>query len=101
MGNIIGLGLAIMLALVHIFASRTAMAISMASSLVGSLSRGGISIAYIFLDILPELDHAQREIEHGINFLMEYLESHVYLLALAGLAIFYGLEKLALKSRSI
>ena len=98
MGNIIGLGLAIMLALVHIFASRTEWLSQWPRRWWVSFA-GGISIAYIFLDILPELDHAQKEIEHGINFLMEYLESHVYLLALAGLAIFYGLEKLALRSR--
>ena len=59
----------------------------------------GISIAYIFLDILPELNKAQSEIEHSGIPIVEYLEKHVYILALLGLAAFYGLEILAQRSR--
>ena len=66
MGNIIGLSLAIMLALVHIFASRTEWLSQWPRRWWISFA-GGISIAYIFLDILPELDHAQKEIEHGTH----------------------------------
>lgn len=97
--NLIGFVLAVCLALVHVFASRT--------QWVGRLPQrwwisiaGGVSIAYIFLDILPELSHAQTEVEHSSIPWLGYLEDHVYILALAGLALFYGLEKLALKSRS-
>ena len=59
----------------------------------------GISIAYIFLDILPELNKAQEEIEHSGSPIVEDLENHVYILALIGLAAFYGLELLAQRSR--
>lgn len=59
----------------------------------------GVSIAYVFLDILPELSIAQEEIEESGLMWLNFLEKHAYLLALVGLAIFYGLELLANQSR--
>jgi xanthine/uracil/vitamin C permease (AzgA family) len=95
----IGLLLAVGLGVVHIFASQ--------SEKIGVIPQrwwisvaGGVSIAYIFLDIFPELSKAQEELEHSTYPLLGYLENHIYLLALVGLAIFYGLEKLALRSRT-
>jgi hypothetical protein len=96
--NIVGLALAICLALVHIFASQTPWLAKIPERWWVSVA-GGASIAYIFLDILPQLSHAQEAIQHSDIGLIAYLEKHVYLLALVGLAIFYGLEKLALRSR--
>ena len=96
--NIVGLLLAVCLGLVHIFASRTQWLTRIPQRWWMSIA-GGVSISYIFLDIFPELGIAQDEIEHGAGPLITYLEKHVYLLALLGLAIFYGLEKLAVKSR--
>lgn len=61
---------------------------------------GGVSVAYVFLHILPELAAHQRQIlEHlgGARF-ATLIESHVYLLALAGLTIFYGLDRMMLLS---
>lgn len=52
---------------------------------------GGVGVAYVFLHILPELHEGQRELE-GV---VEFLEHHVYLLALAGLVFFYGMERTA------
>lgn len=60
---------------------------------------GGVSIAYVFLEIMPELTQAQREIEKTQLNSILFLENHVYILALLGLALFYGLELLALRSR--
>ncbi|MGF1459585.1 MAG: hypothetical protein ACFBSG_11220 [Leptolyngbyaceae cyanobacterium] len=97
--NIVGLALAICLALVHIFASQTVWLSKIPECWWISIA-GGVSIAYIFLDILPELSHAQAEIQHSQIGMIAYLENHVYLLALIGLALFYGLEKLALRSRA-
>lgn len=96
--NLIGMILAICLGFVHIFASRTRWLVAIPQRWWISIA-GGVSIAYIFLDILPELSHAQAEVEHGVGPLVTYLENHAYLLALVGLALFYGLEKLALRSR--
>jgi len=97
--NVIGLALAVCLGLVHIFASRTQWLNKIPQQWWVSLA-GGVSIAYIFLDIFPELSKAQAEVEHSGRPIVGYLENHVYILALVGLAVFYGLEKLALRSRS-
>ncbi|MEO1593498.1 MAG: hypothetical protein AAFU71_19740 [Cyanobacteria bacterium J06632_22] len=97
--TVVGFVLATCLGLVHIFASRTHWVRYLPQHWWVSIA-GGVSIAYIFLDILPELSHAQVEVEHSTLPVLAYLENHVYILALAGLALFYGLEKLALRSRS-
>lgn len=55
---------------------------------------GGIAVAYVFIHLLPELAHGQRVIEESELDWLTYLEEHAYLLALAGLLAFYGLEQL-------
>lgn len=49
---------------------------------------GGASVAYVFLHLLPELEAGQGALRERIG-----LEHPVYLLALAGLVGFYGLER--------
>ncbi len=61
---------------------------------------GGVSVAYVFVHIFPELEKYQSVIEYSRYAPVAFLEHHVYLLALMGLATFYGLERLALQSRS-
>ena len=99
MTSVLGFGLAVCLALVHIFASKARWLLHLPQRWWMSFA-GGISITYIFLDIFPELSHAQAEASplEGIP-LIRYVENHVYLLALVGLAVFYGLEQMALRSR--
>ena len=60
---------------------------------------GGVSVAYVFVHILPELSEHQAVLEEAETGFVSYLEHHVYLLALLGLTVFYGLEKMASKSR--
>jgi hypothetical protein len=60
---------------------------------------GGISVAYVFLHLLPELARGQRELQAVLQGVLAQLERHVYLVALAGITMFYGLERLALGSR--
>ncbi len=60
---------------------------------------GGVSVAYVFLHILPELAAAQEAIRSSLGETVAFVEHHVYLVALLGLATFYGLERLALASR--
>ncbi|MEO1521768.1 MAG: hypothetical protein AAFU78_13470 [Cyanobacteria bacterium J06633_2] len=62
---------------------------------------GGVSVGYVFLEVFPELSHAQEELEHSAIPFIAYLENHVYLLALLGLLVFYGLDILALTSRRL
>jgi hypothetical protein len=58
---------------------------------------GGVSVAYVFVHILPELDHHQDMINEmgGLLGFLGASERHVYYVALLGLAAFYGLEALA------
>ena len=60
---------------------------------------GGISIAYVFVHLLPEIAEAQRAVEEEAPGLLAGLEKHAYLLALVGLAIFYGVESRAREER--
>lgn len=59
---------------------------------------GGISVAYVFLHLLPELGEYQQEFEGSVEG-FEFLESHIYIIALLGLVVFYGLEQLAKNSK--
>jgi len=54
---------------------------------------GGISVAYVFLHLLPELGEGQEIVAAAET--VGFLDRHVYLVALIGLAAFYGLERLA------
>ena len=59
---------------------------------------GGVSIAYVFVHLLPELAEYQERFEErldGAGGLLGSIESHGYLIALLGLAVFYGLERMA------
>jgi predicted membrane protein len=59
----------------------------------------GVSVAYVFVHILPELSQAQVTVQNSVNIGIAFLEHHVYLVALLGLAVFYGLERFASNSR--
>ncbi|WP_247236674.1 hypothetical protein [Telluribacter sp. SYSU D00476] len=56
---------------------------------------GGVSVAYIFVHLLPELAAGQEVLQDQV---LNFLEHHIYLIALFGLAFYYGLEKAAKQS---
>ncbi len=62
---------------------------------------GGISVAYVFLRLLPELavfqDELQGELEKSS---LRFLENHIYLIAMAGLVVFYALENSVKSSKN-
>jgi hypothetical protein len=60
---------------------------------------GGISVAYVFVHLLPELSQGQEVIVRAVSDGFAFLEHHVYLVALGGLISFYGLERAAQTSR--
>ncbi|QIN77599.1 hypothetical protein GBA65_02715 [Rubrobacter marinus] len=60
---------------------------------------GGVSVAYVFVHLLPELAEGQEAIAEAAGEGFSFLEQHVYLVALVGLATFYGLDRLATESR--
>lgn len=86
---------ALALALIHLFASKLKLLSTMPRSrwLSGA---SGVSVAYVFVHLLPELSEKQKvfaQSEFGL------IENHVYVMALLGLTIFYGLERLVTESR--
>jgi hypothetical protein len=59
----------------------------------------GISVAYIFLELLPDLADQQGLIE-STGFLPD-LEHHAYILALVGLTVFFAVETVSRRSRRL
>ncbi len=95
----IALLLAAGLALVHVVAGKLRfLSVTPRSRWLSFAS--GISVAYVFAHLLPELAEGQHAIaEVGVTGgVVE--EGHAWLLALVGLAVFYGLERVAKTSRA-
>lgn len=82
---------ALLLASAHLFGYRLAFlrAIPRSAWLSGA---GGVSVAYVFVHLLPELEVRQSALEEWEA--LAFIEHHVYVAALVGLAAFYGLERL-------
>ncbi|MDJ0647802.1 MAG: hypothetical protein QNJ60_03775 [Xenococcaceae cyanobacterium MO_188.B19] len=93
-----GLILAIALALVHGFATKLPI-FKIIPHFRWISFAGGVSLSYVFLEIFPELSHAQEELQHSETLMIQFLENHVYILALVGLLVFYGLDLLAFRFR--
>lgn len=83
------------LALVHLFGMHLKLLDVIPRSRWLSLA-GGASVAYVFVHLLPELQAGQQHVEQLDRDFLNYLEHHVYLMALIGFATFYGIERMAL-----
>lgn len=90
--------LAVALVLVHLFSSRLRFLQAIPRSRWLSFG-SGVSVAYVFIHILPDLSVAQKTLRESWGEGWAFLEHHVYLVALVGLAAFYGLERIAEVSR--
>lgn len=90
--TIVTLAVAVGLALVHLLASRLRFTKAVPRSRWLSFA-GGISVAYVFVHILPELAEYQESLDTSGNGLIAALDNHIYLVALIGLVVFYGLER--------
>ncbi len=60
---------------------------------------GGVAVGYVFLHILPELGVHAMTFEEETGLAAKLAEGWVYTLSLAGLALFYGLERALSSSR--
>jgi zinc transporter ZupT len=78
------------MACVHLLTNRLVFLDKTPRSIWLSLA-GGVSVSYVFVHLLPEMAHLQRQEFHNHS-----LQSTLYVYALAGLVIYYGLERLAL-----
>lgn len=83
---------ALLLALIHLFAEKLNFTAFPRSKWLSFA--GGISVAYIFMHLLPELAEWQEVFKEKANG-VAFLQHHTYLIALLGLAVFYGLERAA------
>ncbi|HEV7279400.1 MAG TPA: hypothetical protein VGN57_04230 [Pirellulaceae bacterium] len=87
---------ALALALVHVLAGRLRFLDVVPRSRWLSLA-GGVAVAYAIVHLLPELEERRRTIADAGDWRM--LEHLLYLIVLAGLVCFYGMEKLAQRRR--
>jgi zinc transporter ZupT len=85
------------LALLHFFGSRLSFLSSVPRSIWLSVA-GGVSVSYIFLHLFPELQEGQEQIAQAFGA-YDFLQHHIYLLALIGLVVFYGLERAVVSSK--
>ncbi len=89
---------ALALGLVHVLASKLRFLEGTPRSRWLSAA-GGISVAYVFVHLLPELEAAQQAVQAGAEGVVPFVEDHVWLVALLGLALFYGVEQHSLSAR--
>lgn len=84
----------LLFAAVHVFGKGMAFLRSRPRSAWLSIA-GGISVAYVFVHLLPELSKHQETFRRKAGpGVLAGIERHIYLIALFGLAVFYGLDRL-------
>ena len=91
--------LAASLAIVHLVAGRLRFLDRIPRSRWLSFG-SGISVAYVFIHLLPELARGQEVLQASTGPLLGTLETHVWLVALLGLSVFYGLDRAAKRGRA-
>lgn len=61
---------------------------------------GGMSVAYVVLRLLPSIQESERTLEiSGATVSFPFLKQHAYVLVLVSILLFYGLQRLAIRSR--
>ena len=89
---------AVVLAAVHLLARRFEEALGVVPRNRWLSIAGGISVAYVFLHLLPEMAAVEGHLDDaGVG--LPGIEMHGWLAALLGLVVFYGLEQHARRSR--
>ena len=89
--------IALLLAALHLAAPRIRRLPLVPEGMTGSFA-GGLAVAYVFLHLLPELAAGNEAIGEALTDVIAptpLLELGIFLVALAGFTVFYGLERLA------
>jgi len=60
----------------------------------------GVSVAYVFVDILPELEARREALVTALGGDVLFAEQRIYIAALAGFVFFYGLNQFLLRAQS-
>lgn len=84
---------ALLLAFIHFFTYKLKFSFIPRSKWLSAA--GGVSVAYVFVHLLPELKEWQETFEESRLLTVEFLDHHLYLVSLIGLSMFYGLERAA------
>ncbi len=93
--QIVGICLAIALALVHAVLSQVNIGAVLPERRCFSFA-GGVSIGFVFLSVFPALSRAQAQFNQAPLFWLQPLDNPIYLIALLGLTAFYGVDRLVL-----
>lgn len=91
--------LVLIMASVHIFAGKLRF-INVIPRSRWLSAAGGAAVAYVFIHLLPELSRGQNVVSGTRGMVTLFREQHIYLTALLGLVVFYGLERAAKVSKS-
>ena len=89
--------IALLLAALHLGAPRIRRLPFVPERATGSFA-GGLAVAYVFLHLLPEIAEGNESIGEALSRVVRptpLLDLGIFLVALAGFAAFYGLERLA------
>jgi len=87
----------LVLAFIHFFGTRLRFLGGVPRSVWLSVA-GGVSVAYVFLHLFPELGEGQEQVAK-LNWAERFLNHHVYLMSLIGLVVFYGLERMVVETK--
>lgn len=90
---ILAIVLSVGLAAVHVFGSRLGDASSRHGKPLLSVA-AGVSVAYVFVHVLPEIARAGEEVERAGVPLLASVDHHVFVVSLVGFLAFYGLERI-------
>jgi len=92
-----GLAIALLLATLHAYAGRIQRLPLVPGRATGSFA-GGIAVAYVFLHLMPDLAAGNEALGEALDDVVELtplLEAAIFLVALSGFTLFYGLNRLA------
>lgn len=96
--NLIGASATVVLMCIHVFSRRLEFLDQVPRSRILSFS-GGVAVTLVFLEILPQLAEHQETVRRTLGGALSFLKHHVYIVALLGLATFYGVDRAVKASR--
>lgn len=97
------LAAAVVLAVLHLLAPHIRRLPLVPERATGSFA-GGLAVAYVFLHLLPELSEGNDSVGEALDNVVTItplLDLGIFLVALAGFLLFYGLERLAQRSEPL
>ena len=77
---------------VHLFAHKAKLLGKLGHACLLSIG-GGISIAYVFIDLLPKIGKSELIVQASLQGIFPFFERHVYILALAGFLTFFVVDR--------